>query len=127
MDDIAALFAPDGRLEFASTGRVANGRAEIQNFFRQAFAARGSADGAASTHLMTNTVVDPGDAEDQARLHTSAVAFHATADKVVGRGLTYTDACIRVGASWLLVDRIHRLHWQATMPGGAMSTDAPPM
>ena len=125
VDAVTELFAIDARLEFVSTGSVHVGRDAIAEFFRGAFTRPALAAATASTHLMTNTVIEQGADGATAHLETSAVAYLATADPggVIARGLTYTDRCTRTAAGWRLAERIHRLRWQATMPGGPVSAD----
>jgi hypothetical protein len=118
---VAAVFDVDARLEFVSTGTVHVGRDAIAAFFAGGFAAPPLA-GGASTHLMANTVIDPIDA-DTAAMTTSCVAYLATHEGVVARGLTYADRAERTPDGWRLVERIHRLHWQAEMPGGVTAVD----
>lgn len=130
--DIVALFAEDGRLEFASTGVVADRPSGITEFFDAVFVSPLlGGDASASTHLMTNSVVTAGTETGTASIVTSAVAYLATgaaADgQVVIRGLTYTDRCVRQDGRWLIAHRIHRLHWQSTMPGGPISAEASPI
>jgi len=126
-DAVTALFTPDARLEFVSTAAVHVGRDAIAEFFRGAFGGALLAAGTASTHLMTNTVMTPDGDGDAARLVTSAVSYLATGDAatVVVRGLTYTDRAVRGPEGWLLAERVHRLHWQARMPGGPATTEPP--
>ena len=125
--DLIGLFAADAQLEFVSTGIIASGHTGIAEFFLRAFRTSALSAASASTHLMTNTVAEPGSAPGEATLHTSAIAYLATVGQVVERGLTYTDKCARIDGSWLFVHRIHRLHWQATMPGGPVTAEAHPV
>ena len=132
LQGVVKCFAPDGRLEFASSGIVLDGRAAIEEFFGKAFSGSMLGGSAASTHLMGNTMVTRVEPAGTS-IVTSAVAYLATSGvvehagtvtgRVVVRGLTYTDRCGRIDGRWFLLDRVHRLHWQGEMPGGPASVD----
>jgi hypothetical protein len=128
---VVECFASGGRLEFASTATVLHGHAEITDFYERAFAGTVLGGAAASTHLMSNTVITApaGDVtvttEAIAYLATSAVVDHADSatSRVLVRGLTYTDRCVRERDRWVFAERVHRLHWQGEMPGGPVTAD----
>src|SRR3954452_9926016 len=131
VDAIVACFASDARLEFASTANAFTGHAAIAEFYDGAFASPRLGDGATSTHMMANTLIT--DSEGGADVVTSAVAYLATSavvdhtDRITGRvlvrGITYTDRCVRAGERWVFAERVHRLQWQGEMPGGAQTAD----
>ncbi len=131
VEELSELFAPDARLEFVSTGLIADGRQAISEFFTAVFAtpalASAPQSGAESTHLMANTIIEAGDEPGTARLVTAAVVYLAANGVVTTRGITYTDRCRQVEGRWLLAHRVHRLRWQGEHGGGPISTEASPL
>lgn len=124
-DAAAALFTDDALLRFVSTGMEFQGREAIAEFYRSALASLVGATNA-STHLMGNTVVT-AERADHAAVTTSAVVYLAdgAAASVAIRGLTYRDLVRRDDHGWRFAEREHRLHWEATVPGGPKIVDVP--
>jgi uncharacterized protein (TIGR02246 family) len=112
VDRMVACFTPDAEFTYEGSSRVV-GEAELRTYYGKAFERK-----AASTHLMTNVVIDIKG--DQARGKTSAVAFLSAHDRdtVVMRGLRYDDVFVRTPAGWCISKREHRCFWQCEAPGG---------
>jgi 3-phenylpropionate/cinnamic acid dioxygenase small subunit len=116
VDALVGCFTDDARVDLDG-GRVSvDGRDAITSFYARALhdPAAGASD--ASTHLMSNTLVDLcGD--DRAHAETEAVAYKAHRDRlvVVVRGLRYSDDCVRTGRGWRISHRVHRCLWQGEM------------
>jgi uncharacterized protein (TIGR02246 family) len=100
-------------------GVVLEGRAAIQAFMRRAFR-DGIGMETPSTHMMTNTLIDlDGDA---AALRTSAIAVLTNRpERVVVRGLRYTDRCVRWKDRWRFVHRRHEADWEFDAPSTALT------
>jgi uncharacterized protein (TIGR02246 family) len=118
-DGVVECFAPGAR--FVSADMVLEGHEAIRSFFTSALG-----DGAAprsSTHSMTNISVVPRSA-DRCDVRTAALVYHADSDsgRIVVRGITYTDVCVRTAEGWRFEQREHRLRWAGEMTG---ATHAP--
>ena len=112
-----ACFTEDSHVEFDGGTTVIDGRENLARFFETAFRGPLMGGSGASTHLMTDVIVEvTGDA---AHIETQAVAYLASdeRDTVLVRGLRYTDDCVRSDGGWLIGRRTHRAIWQAEAPG----------
>lgn len=122
--DIADCFVEDACFEGADGSVRAVGRAAISEFFEAAFSTPRLAPPAASTQLMSNTVVDLDG--DVAHAETQALALLASrAEGLVSRGLRYSDDLIRTPIGWRIAHRIHRCEWEATTGHEVVRIDGP--
>jgi len=110
--DIVGCFSDDACFEGADGSVRAVGAEAIAQFFASAFVGPRLVAPAASTHLMSNTVIELDG--ERAHAETQAVAMLASATEgLVTRGLRYTDDLIRTPGGWRIAHRVHRCVWEA--------------
>ncbi|MFD7407817.1 nuclear transport factor 2 family protein [Streptomyces sp. NPDC059866] len=100
VDEVLALFAPDGTYDFGF-GRIFRGLDELRVLFSRVEAYR------ATSHHVSNIVVDPGPGGDTATARSALYAYHVRREDesevhVWGQ---YHDRFVRVGDAWLVKER----------------------
>jgi uncharacterized protein (TIGR02246 family) len=117
VERIVDLFTAEAEIDYHGREPGA-GTDAIRAFFSTALREGPGGRSGASTHLMSNTLLDLDG--DRAQAQTEAVAFLAAegGDSVTLRGLRYTDRFVRTGGGWRIAYRQHRCQWQCAAPGG---------
>ena len=116
IERIVGCFTDDTHVEYGGGRQVVDGRDALRSFFG------GALTEGASTHVMSNVLVEIAADGDHAHAETQAVAFHAHAGRetVVIRGLRYSDDCVRTTDGWRIACRVHRPLWECTAPATAV-------
>lgn len=117
---VVSCFGADAELSANGGAASVAGRAAITAYFEDAFSRPSLAAGSRSSHLLTNSTVRVKG--DQAQVETLGLAVLAQpgSERVVLRGLRYSDRCSRIDGRWLIVERQHRALWQCDAPGGVI-------
>ena len=120
IEQVVACFTDDAHVEFDGGAEVVDGRPALEAFFEAAFRRPRMGTTGASTHLMSNVLVDVDG--DLAHAETQAVAYLASDSRqtVIVRGLRYSDDCVRGDDGWRVRRRVHRALWQAEIPGAPL-------
>ena len=113
---VMSCFASDAHLSFNGGAAVANGETEMVAFWQRLFG--GTVLGEASTHLLSNYVIDIDG--DRATATSQGVAFILSDGQVRVRGITYDDVLIRTPAGWRLSSRKHNAQWQFDTPASVV-------
>ena len=107
---VLSCFTDDAIYEFALEGRVARGRAELEQIFGRADPERSGH----TSHGICNTAISVSGAEATADTMALAHLVEGLAGpgRVMIRGLRYRDKLIRQADGWRIVHRIHHSLWQ---------------
>lgn len=109
---VARCFAPDARATYG--GQELEGVDAIVRYVRAVERFR------ATTHVMTNIVIDL--AGDRASVRSQAIAYLVSSesepDAVRIRGIRYDDEMARIEGRWVITARVHRADWASTLSPG---------
>lgn len=116
VEAVMTCFTSDAHLSFNDGAATADGEAEMLQFWKRLF--EGGVLGEASTHLLTNFVIEIDG--DQATASSQGVAYILRGETVYARGITYEDELARTPDGWRLSSRKHSAQWQAETSGISM-------
>ena len=108
-DAVAAVFAPEARLDYSSSGGPAGTRDEVLAWLRESLPAV-----ALTQHLLTNQRIHiDGDAATVRTELFNPLLFASGETQLLLVGGRYDDRLEKVGDGWRIVDRVHTTTWTA--------------